>query len=149
MKGPSRLEMRLMVSNRRAAARFARTFGAEGLREKRRKDSRADAASGKAPGRSSSNGQKDREEYRFAEDLEREARLAMARKTLGVAKGASVEQIGGAYREPARTHHADKVASLDPEVREYSGKRMKEINVAYAELKREWNDRTTERTRTG
>ena len=144
MKGPSRLEMRLMVSNRRAAARFARTFGAEDLREKRCKDSRADAASGKAPGRSSSNGQKDREEeYRFAEDLEREARLAMARKTLGVAKGASVEQIRGAYREPARTHHADKVASLDPEVREYSEKRMKEIYVAYAELKREWNDRTT------
>jgi DnaJ-class molecular chaperone len=73
----------------------------------------------------------------------------MARKTLGVAKGASVEQIGGVYREPARTHHADKVASLDPEVREYSEKRMKEINVAYAELKHEWNDRTTERTRTG
>jgi DnaJ-class molecular chaperone len=73
----------------------------------------------------------------------------MARKTLGVAKGASVEQIGGVYREPARTHHADKVASLDPEVREYSEKRMKEINVAYAGLKHEWNDRTTERTRTG
>ena len=71
----------------------------------------------------------------------------MARKTLGVAKGASVEQIGGVYREPARTHHADKVASLEPEVREYSEQRMKEINIAYAELKREWNNRTSEGAR--
>ena len=62
INGPSGLKMRLMVSNRRAAARFARTFGAEDLREKRRKDSTAGAASGKASGRSSSNGQKGREE---------------------------------------------------------------------------------------
>ena len=60
INGPSGLKMRLMISNRRAAARFARTFGAEDLREKRRKDSTAGAAtaSGKASGRSSSNGQR-------------------------------------------------------------------------------------------
>ena len=51
MKGPSGLDLRLMVSNRRAAARFARTFGARDLREKRRKDSPPGAASGKASGR--------------------------------------------------------------------------------------------------
>jgi hypothetical protein len=148
VKGPSGLGMRLMVSNRREAARFARAFGARDLREKRRKESPAGGTSGKASGRPSSNGQKDhKEEYRSAEDLEKEARLVRARKALGVGKGASVEQIGAAYRELARTHHPDKVASLEPEVREYSERRMKEINVAYAELKLEWNNRTSEEAR--
>jgi DnaJ-domain-containing protein 1 len=145
IKAPSGLDLRLMVSNRREAARFARAFGARDLREKRRKAGPEGAASGKASGRPSSNGKKQQEEkYRSAEDLEKEARLARARKTLGVGKGASVEQIGAAYRELARTHHPDKVASLEPEVREYSEQRMKEINIAYAELKREWNNRTSE-----
>ena len=135
IQGPSGLDLRLMVSNRRAAVRFARAFGARDLREKRRKNEPPGAASGTASGRSSSNGQKTQEEkYRSAEELEKEARLASARKTLGVEKGASAEQIGAAYRELARTHHPDKVASLEPEVREYSEQRMKEINAAYAEL---------------
>ena len=122
--------MRLMVSNRREAARFARAFDAKDLRQKRRKTS----PTGEASGRPSSNGRKEREEYRSAEELEKEARLARARKALGVPKEASAEQIGVAYRELARTHHPDKVASLEPEVREYSEQRMKEINAAYAEL---------------
>jgi len=144
IKEPSGLDVRLMVSNRRAAIRFARTFGARDLREKRHKDSPPGAASGRA----SSNGRKEREEtYRSAEDLEKEARLARARKALGVGKRASVEQIGAAYKELARTHHPDKVASLEPEVREYSEQRMKEINNAYAELKHEWKDRTSEGAR--
>jgi hypothetical protein len=152
LDGPSGLRMRLMISSRRAAARFARTFGAEDLREKRRKGSTVGAAStsGKASGYSSSNGQKGREEAsRFAEDLEREARLATARKVLGVAKGAKAEEIIAAYRELARTHHPDKVANLDPEVREYSEQRMKEINSAYADLKYQWNEPATEETRAG
>jgi hypothetical protein len=150
IKGPPGLDLRLMVSNRREAARFARAFGARDLREKRRKAGPSDAASGKASGGPFSNGQKEhKEDYRSAEDLEREARLARARKTLGVSKGASAEQIGAAYRELARTHHPDKVASLEPEVREYSERRMKEINAAYAELKRERNNRTSEGARTG
>ncbi|CAN5780801.1 hypothetical protein BH18ACT11_BH18ACT11_15330 [soil metagenome] len=150
IKGSTSFRMRLMVSSRRAAVRFARTFGAEDLREKRHKNSPASAASGKASGRSSSNGQKDREDtYRSAEDLEREARLATARKTLGVAKGASAEEIIAAYRELARTHHPDKVASLETEVREYSEQRMKEINAAYAELKRQWNSPVTDGAQTG
>jgi DnaJ domain len=133
IKGPSGLDLRLMVSNRRATARFVRTFGARDLREKRRKDNPPRAASGKASGRPSSNGQKDREvKYRSAEDLEKEARLARARKALGVAKEASAEEILATYRELARTHHPDKVARVEPEVREYSEQRMKEINAAYA-----------------
>jgi hypothetical protein len=150
IKGPSGLDLRLMVSNRREAARFARAFGARDLREKRRKDSPAGAASEKASGHPSSNGQKEREEkHRSAEDPEKEARLARARKTLGVAKGASAERIGAAYRELARTHHPDKVAHLEPEVREYSEQRMKEINAAYAEFKRYWNDQASEGARAG
>ena len=132
IQGPSGLDLRLMVSNRRVAARFARALGARDLREKRRKDGPVGAASG-GP---SSNGQKTQEEkYRSAEELAKEARLASARKTLGVEKGASAEQIGAAYRDLARTHHPDKVASLEPEVSEYSEQRMKEINAAYAELR--------------
>jgi hypothetical protein len=136
IKGPFGLDLRLVVSNRREAARFARAFGARDLREKRRKDEPPGAASGEASDRPSSNGQKNQEgKHRSAEELEREARLSRARKTLGVAKGASAEQIGAAYRELARTHHPDKVAHLEPEVREYSEQRMKEINAAYAELR--------------
>ena len=104
IRGPLGLEMHLMVSNRREAARFARTFGARDLREKRRQSNSAGAASGKTSGRPSSNGQRDqKEKYRSAEDLEKEAVLARTRKTLGVAKGASVEQIGrptGSWRAP-------------------------------------------------
>jgi hypothetical protein len=142
LDGPSGLRMRLMVSNRRAAARFARTFDAEDLREKRRKESSAGKATSKER-----NGHEERP--KSAEELEREARLATARKTLGVAKGASAEEIIAAYRELARTHHPDKVASLEPEVREYSEQRMKEINSAYADLKRQWSEPAPEETRAG
>ena len=54
---------------------------------------------------------------------------------------ATVRKMGShQYRKLARTHHPDKVANLEPEVREYSEQRMKEINAAYAEFKRQWND---------
>ena len=98
-------------------------------------------------GRSSS--KEGAEERRSAEILEREARLATARRALGVSKGAGVEEISAAYRKLARTHHPDKVANLEPEVREYSEQRMKEINAAYAEFKRQWNDQATEGARVG
>jgi hypothetical protein len=149
MKGPSGLDLRLMVSNRREAARFARAFGARDLREKRRKDDPPGAYSGKASERSSSNGQNREEKHRSAEDAEKEIRLARARKILGVAKGASAEEIGAAYRGLARTHHPDKVAHLEPEVREYSERRMKEINAAYTELKGDRNNRASKEARTG
>ena len=143
--------MRLEVSDRLAAARFARTFGAEVLdggakrgeaghgEEHRRAD--------KGSGRSSS--KEGGEERRSAEILEKEARLATARRALGVSKGAGVEEISAAYRKLARTHHPDKVANLEPEVREYSEQRMKEINAAYSELKRQWNGPATEGARVG
>jgi hypothetical protein len=41
------------------------------------------------------------------------------------------------------------VANLEPEVREYSEQRMKEINAAYAEFKRQWNDLASKGARVG
>jgi DnaJ domain len=148
---PSLPEVRLEVSDRLAAARFARTFGAEisieelngenaGHGEEHR---RADKDSGRSSSKEGG------EERRSAETLESEARLATARRALGVSKGAGVEEISAAYRKLARTHHPDKVANLEPEVREYSEQRMKEINAAYAEFKRQWNDQATEGARVG
>jgi hypothetical protein len=146
---PTGPKVRLKVSNRLAAARFARTFGADvSTEEPNEKQAghgeefrRADNDSGRF---SSKRGEGER---RSAETIEREARLATARRTLGVAKGASTEEIIAAYRKLAQTHHPDKVANLEPEVREYSEQRMKEINAAYAEFKRLWNDPATEGAR--
>jgi hypothetical protein len=148
---PSLPKVRFEVSDRLAAARFARTFGAEVSMEElneeqaghREENRRAD----KDSGRSSSKGS---EETRTSANIrERGARLATARRTLGVSEGAGVEEISAAYRKLARTHHPDKVANLEPEVREYSEQRMKEINAAYAEFKRQWNDPATEGARAG
>jgi hypothetical protein len=148
---PSLPKVRLEVSDRLAAAQFARTFGAEvsvdeleGENTGRGEEHRR---SEKDSGRSSS--KEGGEERRSAETLEREARLATARRALGVSKGAGVEEINAAYRKLAQTHHPDKVANLEPEVREYSEQRMKEINAAYSEFKRQWNDNSTEGARVG
>jgi hypothetical protein len=147
---PSLPKVRLEVSDRLAAARFARTFAAEvsmeeptekkaGHEEHRRADKDFGRSASKEGG----------EERRSAEILEREARLATARRALGVSKAAGAEEISAAYRKLARTHHPDKVANLEPEVREYSEQRMKEINAAYAEFKRQWNGPTSEGARAG
>jgi len=151
ISAPSLPKLRLEVSDRLAAARFARTFGAEvSMEEPNEKQAghgeehrRTDNASGRS---SSKRGEGER---RSAETMEREARLAAARRALGVAKGARAEEIITAYRKLARSYHPDKVANLEPEVREYSERRMKEINAAYSELKRQWNDPATEDARVG
>jgi hypothetical protein len=148
---PSLPKLRLEVSDRLAAAHFARTFGAEipteEPNEKKAGHGEEQRRAGKDSGRSSS--REGEEKRRSAETLEGEARLATARRALGVSKGAGVEEISAAYRKLARTHHPDKVANLEPEVREYSEQRMKEINAAYSELKRQWNDPATEGARVG
>jgi hypothetical protein len=148
---PSLPKLRLEVSDRLAAARFARTFGAEVSMEELNGEKAGHGEehprAEKDSGRSTSKG--GGEERRSAETLEREARLATARSALGVSKKARMEEISAAYRKLARTHHPDKVANLEPGVREYSEKRMKEINAAYSELKRQWNDPATEDARVG
>jgi hypothetical protein len=151
ISAPSRPKVRLEVSDRLAAARFARTFGAEVSTEELNGEKAGHGEeyrrANKDSGHSSS--KEGGEERRSAETLEREARLATARRALGVSKGAGAEEISAAYRKLARTHHPDKVANLEPEVREYSEQRMKEINAAYSELKRQWNDPATEGARVG
>lgn len=148
---PSLPKVRLEVSDRHTAASFARTFGAEVSTEELNGEK---AGHGEEDRRAEkdfrhSSSKERAEERRSAEILEREARIATARTALGVPKGAGAEEISAAYRKLARTHHPDKVANLEPEVREYSERRMKEINAAYAEFKRQWNDPTTEGARVG
>src|SRR5215217_5396525 len=148
---PSEPKVRLEVSDRLAAARFAKTFGAEVSTEELNGENadhneehrRADKDAGRSSSRERG------EERRSAETQEKEARLATARRALGVSKKAGAEEISAAYRKLARTHHPDKVANLEPEVREYSEQRMKEINAAYSELKRQRNAPATENARVG
>ena len=58
-------------------------------------------------------------------------------EALGLGVGASKAEIAAAYRRLARAHHPDKVAGEPRDVREESERRMKEINAAYSELKRQ------------
>jgi hypothetical protein len=145
---PSGVKANLMVSSRQAALRFATTFGAEDPRKTSREEEWTGRASDTASGQSTSRArEKDLgASYRAAEILQREANLSSARRTLGVAKGASMEQISAAYRKLARTHHPDKVANMEPNVRERSERRMKEINAAYALLKRQGGGPVSEET---
>jgi DnaJ-like protein len=122
--GPSGLDVRLQVSNRVAAARFARAFGARRRERAREEQSRrATSESGGQEGARPS-----------AEEAEARS---PARRVLGVAEDAPMAEITTAYRKLALTFHPDKVAQLKPEVREYADQKMKEINAAYAELKRQ------------
>ena len=86
-------KLRLEVSNRLAAARFARTFGAEvsmeELKEKKAGHGEEHRRAEKDSRRSSS--KEGGEARRSAETLERETRLTTARRALGVSKGAGVE----------------------------------------------------------
>jgi DnaJ-domain-containing protein 1 len=59
-----------------------------------------------------------------------------AHQLLGVPRGASRQEVSLAYRKLAFIHHPDRVAGISSEAREYSEERMKEINAAYAELRR-------------
>jgi DnaJ-domain-containing protein 1 len=65
-----------------------------------------------------------------------ELRLMRAHLILGVPVGASRQEIGQAYKKLALMYHPDKMAGRGPKAREHSEERMKEINAAYAELRR-------------
>jgi hypothetical protein len=55
---------------------------------------------------------------------------------LGLPAGASKTEITAAYRRMARTYHPDKTASFDHEFRDLADQRMKDVNAAYAKLRR-------------
>lgn len=57
-------------------------------------------------------------------------------EVLEVSPEATAEEIRSAYRRMAQQYHPDKVAGQSPQVRQEAERRMKEINVAYGELKR-------------
>ncbi len=54
---------------------------------------------------------------------------------LGVAPGASLDEIRRAYRRAVQQYHPDQLAHLAPELRELAERRTKEINAAYNLLK--------------
>jgi DnaJ-like protein len=109
IKLPCTREVRLQVSSLEAAARFAGAFGAKETHRERGGAHRPPA-------------------------VEKEA--TWAHEVLGVGGDASIGEITATYKKLARTYHPDKVLELPAEAREISERRMKEINVAYSELKR-------------
>jgi hypothetical protein len=118
--GPSGLDVCLQVSNRVAAARFARAFGARTREENPHREA------------AGSNGQES--ESRSADEEKAES---LARVVLGVTEGVSMAEITTAYRKLAQTYHLDRVAHLALEARESADHKMREINAAYAQMKRQ------------
>ena len=57
-------------------------------------------------------------------------------EVLEIRPGSSKEEIRAAYRRLVQQYHPDRVATLAPEFRELAEQRMKEINAAYEQLKR-------------
>jgi hypothetical protein len=55
-------------------------------------------------------------------------------EVLGVARGASIDEIKNAYRKLANKYHPDKVDHLGDEFRVLAEQRFKEIQEAYQEL---------------
>jgi DnaJ like chaperone protein len=53
---------------------------------------------------------------------------------LGVARGASAEEIATAYREQMRRYHPDRVAHLGEELQRLAHRKTLDIQRAYAEL---------------
>lgn len=57
--------------------------------------------------------------------------------TLGLAKGASMEEIKKAYRQMSMQYHPDKVRHLGDEFKAVAEEKMKEINAAYDYFKKQ------------
>jgi preprotein translocase subunit Sec63 len=55
---------------------------------------------------------------------------------LGVARGASPDEIARAYREQLKRYHPDRVADLGPELQQVAHRKTVELQRAYAELSR-------------
>ena len=128
ISGPSGFEMLLLVSDREAAAGFARIFGS---------DTETRDTEGEPPEEEErEKEEREKKTYRSAAEIEQEKRTGEALEMLGLESGASKGEINAAYREMARMYHPDKVANQSIEVEEYAVQRMKEINAAYALLKR-------------
>jgi hypothetical protein len=119
---PHGMQAALQVSNRDAAARYAKAFGV-------RETQQTTVGSSYEKKRSE-------ESTAFAFLIEEErAKAVLACRILGVRADASMSEVSAAYNQLARTHHPDKVANLPEGARGVSERQMKEINAAYTELK--------------
>ena len=134
--GPRGLSVRLEVPDREAAARFGHAFGA-GDPPKDPPGNPEEAAS--SPGEERGDSSRRREEAGASSEDQAGASLsaevAEALGILGLEEGASMAQIGAAYKRMARTYHPDKVAGESVQIREYAEEKMKEVNAAYSTLK--------------
>ena len=132
-------------ARRRAEERVAQEYAAAArseqeriFREWRRAAAEADTAAAEARRR-----QAQEQERTQARERSRGAGGADARWSsrdphviLGVPPGADPSTVRSAYTELARQYHPDKVAHLAPEFRVLAEERMKEINSAYAQLRK-------------
>lgn len=71
--------------------------------------------------------------------------VGKACRVLGVALGASRQEMRTAYREKISQYHPDKVAALGPELKALAEEKTKEINRAYSLLVREPTTAATRR----
>ena len=55
---------------------------------------------------------------------------------LGLPPSASWEEISAAHRRLAKVHHPDRLLNVTEEEREKSNKRIRDLNIAYMELRR-------------
>ena len=55
---------------------------------------------------------------------------------LGLPPSATWEEISSAHRRLAKVHHPDRLLSATEEQREASNKRIRDLNIAYMELRR-------------
>jgi DnaJ-like protein len=120
---PRGLEVTLQVSNRDAAARFARAFGAQEAEK---------ATVGSSYEEEHAEGSSTAFD---ALTVEERAKVVLACRTLGVRMDAPMSEVSAAYKQLARTYHPDKVVNLRAADKESSERRMKEINAAYTELR--------------
>ncbi|MBW2038068.1 MAG: DnaJ domain-containing protein [Deltaproteobacteria bacterium] len=71
---------------------------------------------------------------RFERERETQAGSKDPYEILGVAPGASREEIRSAYRRAAQAYHPDKVSHLGPELQQLAKKKFIEIQEAYEKL---------------
>lgn len=76
------------------------------------------------------------EQWRGTRPAGDRGKLDPTHEILGLPAGASKTEITAAYRRMARTYHPDKTASFDHEFRDLADQRMKNVNAAYAKLRR-------------
>jgi hypothetical protein len=115
----SGFKVRLRVSSRNAAMRFARALGKE--RNVYQDEGRIRNLGGE----------------RISRTTEEEMRVEMAYGILGLQAGSPRDQVTAAYRKLAKIHHPDLLHDLEPEARELAESRMRVINDAYSSLKRQ------------